>query len=313
MRRKLLVTGGAGNVGGSLARKLAANPDNYVVIVDDLSTGSRGKLPDPALGNWRFVRADVNRADDIGQVFLSERFDAVFHYAAVVGVARTLANPRLVLNDIRGFENILDLAKNTGVERVFFSSSSEVYGEPFEFPQREDTTPLNSRLPYAVVKNVGESYFRAYTREFGLKHTIFRFFNTYGPLQSTDFVLSKFVAAALRGDALTLYGNGLQTRTFCYVDDNIEFTEKLLYEGLGIDDTINVGNAHEITIIDLARLVIELTGSKSEIVHLPPLPEGDMSRRCPDVSKMLAILGRPLTTLEEGIRRTIAAASARSG
>lgn len=305
--RKILVTGGAGNVGGSLARRLAANPNNYVVIVDDLSTGNRDKLPRTSSENWRFVRADANKIGDMSPIFTSEKFDVVFHYAAVVGVARTLANPKLVLNDIRGFETVLDLAKNTGVKRVFFSSSSEVYGEPFEIPQREDTTPLNSRLPYAVVKNVGESYFRAYTKEFGLPHTIFRFFNTYGPLQSTDFVLSKFLSAAQAGADITLYGDGLQTRTFCYVDDNIDFTEKLLEEDLGIDDTINVGSAEEMTIRALAETVIRITGSSSKIVHLPPLPEGDMSRRCPDVSKMQALLGRPLVTLEEGVHKMIAA------
>jgi UDP-glucose 4-epimerase len=305
--RKILVTGGAGNVGGSLARRLAANPNNYVVIVDDLTTGNRDKLPRTSGDNWRFVRADANRKEDMSPIFTAERFDAVFHYAAVVGVQRTLANPKLVLNDIHGFETVLDLAKNTGVKRVFFSSSSEVYGEPFEIPQREDTTPLNSRLPYAVVKNVGESYFRTYTQEFGLPHTIFRFFNTYGPLQSTDFVMSKFLTAAQAGKDITLYGDGLQTRTFCYVDDNLDFTEKLLEEDLGLNDTINVGNAEELTIRELAETVIRLTGSSSKIVHLPPLAEGDMTRRCPDVSKMLDILGRPLVTLEEGIRKMMAA------
>ena len=305
--RKILVTGGAGNVGGSLARRLAANPNNYVVIVDDLSTGNRDKLPRTSGDNWRFVRGDANKLSDMSPIFTAERFDAVFHYAAVVGVARTLANPKLVLNDIHGFEAVLDLAKNTGVKRVFFSSSSEVYGEPFEIPQREDTTPLNSRLPYAVVKNVGESYFRTYTKEFGLPHTIFRFFNTYGPLQSTDFVLSKFLSAAQADEDIPLYGDGSQTRTFCYVDDNIDFTEKLLDEDLGINDTINVGSGEEMTIRELAEAVIRVTGSKSKIVNLPPLPEGDMTRRCPDVSKMQALLGRPLITLEEGLQKMLAA------
>ncbi|MFM7902004.1 MAG: NAD-dependent epimerase/dehydratase family protein, partial [Bacteroidota bacterium] len=150
------------------------------------------------------------------------RFEYVFHYAALVGVKRTLENPVMVLNDITGIKNVLNLSKNTGVKRVFFSSSSEVYGEPVEFPQNEHTTPLNSRLPYAIVKNVGEAYLRSFKQEYDLAFTIFRFFNTYGPQQSNDFVMSKFITAALSNTDITIYGDGSQTRTFCYIDDNVD-------------------------------------------------------------------------------------------
>jgi UDP-glucose 4-epimerase len=305
MTRKILITGGAGNVGGSLARRLVKNSDNEVVIVDNLLTGQRGKLPDPSHQNWSFIKADVNDCTEMTSIMCSGAFDYVFHYAAVVGVKRTLENPKLVLNDIRGLENVLNLSKNTGVKRVFYASSSEVYGEPFESPQREDSTPLNSRLPYAIVKNVGEAFLKSYTQEYGLNHTVFRFFNTYGPLQSADFVVSRFIELALNGDDLTIYGEGSQTRTFCYVDDNLDFTEQVLYNDLAVNQTINVGNDREITVLDLAKKVLEITGSSSRIVHLPPLKEGDMSRRCPDVSRMLEILQRPLTSLDDGIRLTI--------
>ena len=174
---KILITGGAGNIGGSLARRLLENPEHDVTIVDNLLSGSKDKLPQSNGGNWRFIKCDVNNWQDISAVMLSTSFDYVFHYAAVVGVKRTLEDPVMVLNDISGIKNILDLAKNTGVRRIFYSSSSEVYGEPVEIPQNESTTPLNSRLPYAIVKNVGESYLRSYHQEFGLDYTIFRFFN----------------------------------------------------------------------------------------------------------------------------------------
>ena len=305
MTRKILITGGAGNIGGSLARRLVKNSDNEVVIVDNLLTGQRGKLPDPSYQNWSFIKADVNDCTEMTSIMCSGAFDYVFHYAAVVGVKRTLENPKLVLNDIRGLENVLNLSKNTGVKRVFYASSSEVYGEPFESPQREDSTPLNSRLPYAIVKNVGEAFLKSYTQEYGLNHTVFRFFNTYGPLQSADFVVSRFIALALNGEDLTIYGDGSQTRTFCYVDDNLDFTEQVLYNDLAVNQTINVGNDREISVLDLAKKVIEITGSSSRIVHLPPLKEGDMSRRCPDVSRMLDILQRPLTSLDDGINLTI--------
>ena len=202
----------------------------------------------------------------------------------------------LVLDDIEGIKNVLSLSKNSGVKRVFYSSSSEVYGEPFEIPQNENTTPLNSRLPYAIVKNVGEAFFKSYYQEYGLEYTIFRFFNTYGPNQSEDFVVPRFIKAALKNETIYLYGDGLQTRSFCYVDDNIDTC---------VNDVLNVGSDKEMTILDLAQKVIEITNSNSSIIHLPPLEEGDMTRRCPDTTKMKNILGRELMSLEEGITKLI--------
>jgi UDP-glucose 4-epimerase len=206
-----------------------------------------------------------------------------------------------VLADITGISNILSLAKNTGVTRIYFSSSSEVYGEPVEFPQNEETTPLNSRLPYAIVKNVGEAYLKSYQREFGLEYTIFRFFNTYGPKQSKDFVLSKFIQAAKKGKDITVYGDGSQTRTFCFIDDNVEACSTAFYQNKFVNDVVNVGGTVEVPIIDLAKLVIKLTNSSSKIVHLPPLDEGDMTRRKPDTTKMNTLISQPLKSLEDGI------------
>lgn len=303
----ILVTGGAGNVGGSLAKSLVANRDNFVVVVDDLSTGSISKLPDASLyPNYRFIKADVNSYSDISAVILRYGFDYIFHYAAVVGVKRTLEHPAKVLQDIQGIKNVLDLAKNTGVKRVFFSSSSEVYGEPVEFPQNEHTTPLNSKLPYAIVKNVGEAFLKSYKQEYGLDYTIFRFFNTYGPDQSSDFVISKFIDAALADKDITLYGDGLQTRTFCYIDDNIEATTNSLYKNIFVNDVVNIGSDFEMTIKELAELIIQQTASQSRIIHLPPLPEGDMTRRKPDIGKMRQLLSRELMPVDEGVRRIIA-------
>ena len=303
----ILVTGGAGNVGGSLAKKLVTNPDNFVVVMDDLSTGNTGKLPDATrYPNFKFIKGDVNSLSDISAVILRYGFDYIFHYAAVMGVKRTLDNPAKVLHDIQGIKNVLEVAKNTGVKRVFFSSSSEVYGEPVEFPQNEHTTPLNSKLPYAIVKNVGEAFLKSYKQEYDLDFTIFRFFNTYGPDQSSDFVISKFIDLALAGKPITLYGDGLQTRTFCYIDDNIEATTNALYENKFVNDVVNIGSDFEMTIKELAQLIIKETNSKSEIIHLPPLPEGDMTRRKPDIGKMKQLLSRELTPVTEGVRRIIA-------
>ena len=300
--KRILITGGAGNVGGSLARELVRRGNADVLVVDNLQTGSLDKLPS-AGDRFSFIRADVNEYTDIAPVFFGFRPDFVFHYAATVGVERTTQNPMMVLDDIAGIRNVLTLSKGLGVSRIFYSSSSEVYGEPVEFPQKEDSTPLNSRLPYAVVKNVGEIFVKTFQREFGLPFTIFRFFNTYGPLQSTDFVVSRFVTQAIKGEDITIYGDGSQSRTFCYVDDNVEFQIACLDRGLHENETVNVGSDRELSVLELAKLVVDRLGSTSKVVNLPALKEGDMRRRVPDNGKMREALRRDLVSIEEGIDR----------
>jgi UDP-glucose 4-epimerase len=307
---KVLITGGAGFVGSSLADKLVLDPKYSVVVVDNLLTGDLTKVP--AHTQCKFIKCDVNNYNDIAAIMTGFKFDYVFHYAAVVGVKRTIENPIMVLNDLQGIRNVLDLCKNTGVKRVFFSSSSEVYGEPVELPQHEETTPLNSRLPYAVVKNVGESFCKSYQKEYGLDYTIFRFFNTYGPKQSTDFVISKFIKAALANEPITVFGKGQQNRTFCYIDDNLDCVLSILEDGLVVNDVINIGNEKNYTILELAELIISLTGSKSRIEFLPPLKEGDMSRRQPDASRMRQILKRDFISLKEGLSKIITSHPAKS-
>jgi len=276
-----------------------------VVIVDDLSIGSLSKLPKNNTDNWNFIKCDVNTYRDIAEIMLSYRFDYVFHYAAVVGVQRTLANPVKVLLDLEGIRNVLNLAKSIGTKRVFFSSSSEVYGEPIDIPQNELTTPLNSRLPYAVVKNVGEAYLRSYKLEYDLDYTIFRLFNTYGPKQSVDFVMSKFIKMALSNSDITIYGDGSQTRTFCFIDDHVEATTVAFNKDKFVNDVVNIGNETEISIKDLASTIIDVIGSKSKIVHVDPLKEGDMKRRIPDITKMRTLLTNDLLTIEDGIMKLV--------
>lgn len=303
---RILVTGGAGFIPSAIAIRLAGLPDAEVVAVDNLATGDLRKLELDRHSNLRFIKCDVNRFEDISSVFYAFRPEYVFHYAAVVGVKRTTDHPVLVLHDIDGIRNVLDLCKNCGVKRVFFSSSSEVYGEPVEFPQNEHTTPLNSKLPYAIVKNIGEAFLRSYHQEFGLEYTVFRFFNTYGPKQSKDFVVSKFIRAALKGEDITIYGDGRQTRTFCYIDDNVEATTNAFKNGEVVNDVANIGNDLETSVLELANLVVQLTGSRSKIVHLPPLEVGDMTRRKPDIARMRALLGRDLLPLRTGLERVLA-------
>jgi UDP-glucuronate decarboxylase len=301
----ILITGGAGFVASMLAEKLASNKNYHIVIVDNLLTGERSKIP--VEDNVTFIEMDVNERDDLTPVFAKYKFDYVFHYAAMVGVLRTLANPVGVLHDVTGIKNILDLSKAHDVKRVFYASSSEVYGEPVEFPQNEETTPLNSRLPYAIVKNIGEAYLRSYQQEYGLPFTIFRFFNTYGIKQSRDFVVSKFLKAAMNDEDITIYGDGSQSRTFCFVDDNVDACVAAFEENKHINDVLIIGSTIETSVLTLAETIIALTNSKSTIKHIDPLEDGDMTRRLPDNHKMLALLNRPLVPLEVGIKTIIAA------
>lgn len=299
----VLITGGAGFIPSSLADRLLALGGYQVVLVDNLLTGNVANIPQHP--NAKFIKCDVNNYHDIAAIMSAYRFDYVFHYAAVVGVLRTLDNPVMVLRDIEGIRNVLELCKNTGVKRVFYSSSSEVYGEPVVLPQHEYTTPLNSRLPYAVVKNIGECFCRSYHQEFNLDYTVFRFFNTYGPKQSPDFVMSKFLHAALKGDDITIYGDGSQSRTFCYIDDNIDACLTTMLNDQYKNDVYNIGSDVVITIKELAETIIEITGSRSQIVYLPPLKDGDMTRRQPDNSRMRELIGRDLLPYKEGIRRIL--------
>lgn len=304
----ILITGGAGFIGSSLADRLVQDPNNYIVIADSLLTGDMAKLPDPRHKNWKFVKCDVNQYPDIAALMCACRFDFVFHYAAVVGVQRTLSYPVMVLNDIQGIKNVLELSKNTGVQRVFYASSSEVYGESVSYPQDEIGTPLNSRLPYAVVKNVGESFCRSYHQEYGLDFTIFRFFNTYGPKQSPDFVVARFIEAALADQAITIHGDGSQSRTFCYIDDHIEATTRAFYEQHFVNAVVNIGNDTETSVLQLAQTIIDVCGSKSPVIHIPPRKEGEMSRRVPQIDRMRSLLLQQAhIPLSEGISHIVKA------
>jgi len=302
MKNNILITGGAGNIGGSLSRHLVESGHN-VFILDNLSTGSKNKLPSKKYKNWAFIKYDVNNPN-FSKFFKNKRIDYIFHYAAVVGVKRTLKYPNLVLNDIKGIENILNFAVKKKIKRIFYASSSEIYGEPVTIPQNESTTPLNSRLPYAIVKNIGEAFFRTFKKVHNIDFTIFRFFNTYGPLQSDQFVITKFIKQALKNRNLTINGNGEQTRTFLYIDDNINLTKSIFEKKKFINDVVNIGNDNEIKIIDLAKKIQKLLNSKSKIVFLKPLKEGDMTRRKPSIKKLNLVRKKKFINLNQGIINT---------
>ena len=298
----ILITGGAGFIGSHLSKYLSNNKDNNVYVCDNLLTGRKENLD---TDNIIFHDLDVNNRKELEKLMVSEKFDYIYHYAAVVGVSRTLSYPDLVLSDLDGFKNIFDLSVSTKVKKIFYSSSSEVYGEPVHLPQHENTTPLNSRLPYAVIKNVGECFCKTYFQKFKLNYNIFRFFNTYGFNQSEDFVISKFIQNAINNNDINIYGNGSQTRTFCYIDDNIEATTNKKLNSEFNNKIINIGNDKIYTINDLANTIIRITDSKSKINYLPPLAEGDMTRRQPDITNMKSLMKNEFITLEDGLKKIL--------
>jgi UDP-glucose 4-epimerase len=302
MTKNILITGGAGNVGSSLAKKLVENSEYKVYVFDNLITGSLQKIPNSS--NVEFIKGDVNNFDEIYSLMNKISFDFVFHYAALVGVKRTIENPLLVLKDIEGIRNILDLSVKNKVKRIFYSSSSEVYGEPVESPQREETTPLNARLPYAIVKNVGEAYLKSYYKEYGLEFGVFRFFNTYGPNQSNDFVVSKFIDLALKDLDITIYGDGKQTRTFCFIDDNIDTTIKIMEEKLFVNSILNIGSDTEISVLDLANLIMNKLKIEGDIIPIENFV-GSVSRRLPDTTLLNNYISYKETELKSGIEKYV--------
>ena len=304
MNNYILITGVAGNIGSYLALSLLRK--NYKVIgIDNFLTGEKKKLPDKNYKNFKFFYGDVNDEKNISKIFKSFKIKYVFHFAAVVGVKRTLKFPLKVMDDINGTKYLLRYSVKNKVKRFFYSSSSEVYGEPVALPLHEINSPLNSQLPYSVVKNVSENYVKIFKKEYNLNYTIFRFFNTFGPNQSEDFVVPKFVKLALKNLSIPIYGNGLQTRTFLYIDDNVETIIKCLENNLCVNDTLNIGSNKEYKIIDLAKKIIKLTNSSSKLKFLPALPLGDMRRRKPDNKKMLKILKKNYFNLNSALIKYI--------
>src|SRR3989344_6927166 len=307
--KTVLVTGGAGFVGSHLSRELLASLCK-VICFDNLSTGKKPNIQDLETNkNFVFVEGDVNVLEDITKVFLEHKIDYVFHYAAKVGVLRTIEHPLDVMRDIDGIRNILELSRQHVVQKVIFSSSSEVYGDPVEFPEREDGH-LNPKMPYAVVKLVGEKYLELYNQVYGLRTCALRFFNIYGPRQDSSaygFVVGIFIKQALAGEPLSVFGDGTQTRAFVYIDDNINASILALLSAETDGKVVNIGTGRPMTVLALAESIIREVGSQGpEIKFLPTRSGGEIRHRFPDVGKMRKLLHyHPKYTIEKGLRETI--------
>ncbi len=305
----VLVTGGAGFVGSHLCDRLLQMAAQ-VVVVDDLSTGKKENLADALVTKKLiFIKGNANQAPVLKKVFARYQPKYVFHLAAMVGVLRTLKDPLMVMDDLDGFKNIFSLANRYKVKKFVFASSSEVYGEPESFPEHEEHTPFNARLPYAVVKLCGETYARAYFESYKMPSSSLRFFNVYGPRQSNSgygFVVGIFLRAALENKPLPIIGDGLQTRDFTYIDDVVDGLLRTLVIPSSNGEAFNLGTGKETSIMQLARTILKVTGSKSGLKFFPARKKGDMSRRVADIRKSLKVLRwRAKMPLAMGLRKTL--------
>ena len=308
---RVLITGGAGFLGSHLVDRLIGD-QHEVIVFDNLVTG-RAENIEHNFGNehFTFVKQDVTE-----YLHVIGGLDAVVHFASPASPIDYLQLPIQTLKvGSLGTHKALGLAKAKGT-RFLLASTSEVYGDPQVHPQHEEywghVNPVGPRGVYDEAKRFGEAMTMAYHRYHGLDTRIVRIFNTYGTrMRPNDGrVISNFIVQALRGETLTVYGDGEQTRSFCYVSDLIEGILRLLMARDAIEDDIhlptNIGNPGEFTVIELARMVIELTGSRSAIEHRP-LPVDDPRVRRPDISRARRILGwEPVIGLEEGLKKTIA-------
>jgi dTDP-glucose 4,6-dehydratase len=303
--KRAVILGAAGFIGSHLVDRFLAEGWR-VTGVDNLITGTRRNLEHLK----REPRFDFVEEDICGPLDVGGRVDAVLDFASPASPVDYLEHPFATLHvGSIGVENALRLAKRNGAT-FLLSSTSEVYGDPLEHPQREsywgNVNPVGPRAVYDEAKRFAEAITMAYRRYERVDVRIARIFNTYGPRMRLDDgrVVPTFVAQALRGEPITLFGDGSQTRSFCYVEDNVEAIWRLLHSGY--QEPVNVGTPHELTILAFAREVQRLVGASVEIVHRP-LPEDDPKVRRPDISRAKEVLGwEPRVPFDEGMRRTIA-------
>ena len=307
---KILLTGGAGFIGSHLAEKLISE-GHSVTALDNLSTGSSANLNSlKGSSDFKLVEASMLDKSIVDQLVADS--DGVIHLGAALGVQRILERPyESFIANTQGTENLI-IAAAESKKKIFIASTSEIYGKNPEQPLNEESdrvigSPKLLRWAYSEAKAIDESLAQMFAQSHGLSYVVGRFFNTVGPRQSGMYgmVLPRFVSAALKGEALEVHGDGLQTRTFCHVLDSIDAVVRLFLSSQAIGEAFNIGGEGEISIKDLAQKVIDITGSKSEIKYISyqsAYPQGfdEMMRRVPDTSKLRSYTGwSPKRNLDE--------------
>jgi len=302
-KSRIVVTGAAGFIGSHLCETLLAR-GHSVVGVDNLVTGDLANIAHLRDCDFQFITHDVTRYIEVdGEV------DCVLHWASPASPIDYLELPIQTLKvGSLGTHNALGLAKAKGA-RFVLASTSEIYGDPLEHPQREtywgNVNPIGPRGVYDEAKRFAEAITVAYHRYHGLDAKIVRIFNTYGPRMRINDgrAVPTFIAQALKGEDVTIFGSGSQTRSFCYISDLVDGILKLAASDL--NDPVNIGNPHEMSVEDMARLIIRMTGSKSQVVF-KPLPTDDPKVRKPDITRARTLLGwEPKVGLEQGLTSTI--------
>ncbi len=303
-RKRILITGGAGFIGSHLS-ELLVNAGHDVICLDNYFTGTKGNIA-PLLdhANFELMRHDVTFP-------LYVEVDEIYNLACPASPIHYQYDPvQTTKTSVHGAINMLGLAKRTGA-KIFQSSTSEVYGDPTVHPQSEDyrgnVNPIGPRACYDEGKRCAETLFFDYYRQHGLKIKVARIFNTYGPRMHPNDgrVVSNFIVQALRGKPITIYGDGSQTRSFCYVDDLVAGFVRLMDAPDDVTGPINLGNPGEFTILQLAELVVKMTDAKSELIY-EPLPEDDPLQRCPNITLAKEKLNwQPNVQLEQGLEKTI--------
>ena len=303
--QKILVTGGAGFLGSHLITRLL-HEGHEVTCLDNFITGRKSNLAH-LHNNPRLTCIE----HDVIEPF-KLKVDQIYNLACPASPVHYQADPvKTMKTSVIGALNMLDLARENGA-RIFQASTSEVYGDPEVHPQPETywghVNPHGIRSCYDEGKRCAETLFFDYHRQYGVEIKVARIFNTYGPLMDPKDgrVVSNFIVQALKGEDLTVYGDGEQTRSFCYVDDLIDGFIKLMNSKEGVSGPFNLGNPNEFTMLELAERVLALTKSKSNLVHRP-LPQDDPQQRCPDISRAKSVLNwDPKVPLEKGLVKTIA-------
>ena len=305
MQKRIIVTGGAGFIGSHLCLRLLQD-GHRVFCIDNLFTGSRRNIRDLFLfDNFEFVNHDVTFP------YYSLRVDEIYNLACPASPVHYQYDPiQTTKTSFIGALNMLGLAKRTGA-KILQASTSEVYGDPQIHPQDEEyfgnVNPIGIRACYDEGKRVAESLFFDYHRKHGVKIKVARIFNTYGPhMDANDGrVVSNFIVQALKNEPITMYGDGSQTRSFCFISDMVEGLIKLMESGDGVSGPINLGNPKEFTMNELAEKVLSLTGSTSKIIS-KPLPADDPKQRQPNITKAKLLLSwEPTVELNEGLKDTI--------
>ena len=301
---KILLTGAAGFLGSHLSERLVLG-GHHVIGLDDLSTGSLKNLENLRNNsNFTFIEHDVREP-------ISLEVDAILNFACPASPVHYQADPvRTIETNFLGIINLLHLARNTGA-KILQASTSEVYGDPTESPQKEtywgNVNPIGIRSCYDEGKRAAETLCFDYKRQYGVDARVIRIFNTYGPNMAIGDgrVVSNFIVQALRGEDITIYGDGSQTRSFCYVTDLVDGIYRMLTHPEIQNSPINLGNPHEFSMLELAKIVIEQTNSKSKIVFLD-LPQDDPKQRKPDISLAKLVLNwEPSIELSAGVQKTI--------